>query len=227
MTTPFVLFGPAHLAAIGSIGLSALGLVLLCRQVPRASLPIRVTLGAVLLVLAVATVVHERRAGTPWGYLAPLHLCDVAIALSIWALWTRGPLASELTYFWGAAGTTLAVITPDLQDSFPAARFLTYFALHGGVILAALWIPFGLGQRPRPGAVLRAFLWLNAYAALVLAVNVAFGTNFLYLLAKPSAPTPLDWFGPWPVYLLVGEAVALGLFSLLALPFRARGPSGR
>jgi uncharacterized membrane protein YwaF len=43
--------------------------------------------------------------------------------------------------------------------------------------------------------------------------------NFLYLREKPWAPTPLDWLGPWPVYILSVELLALVLFGLLALPF--------
>ncbi|MFP2927773.1 TIGR02206 family membrane protein, partial [Pyxidicoccus sp. 3LG] len=173
--------------------------------------------------LAVAVLAFERRAGTPWAYLAPLHLCDAAILLGVWALLTRHRLACELLYFWACAGTALALVTPDLSVGFPHPHFLSYFALHGAVVVAALLLVVGLGYGPRPGAVWRALLWTNVYAAAVGGVNVAFGTNFLYLCAKPLAPTPLDWFGPWPVYLLVAEGVALGLFTLLALPFRRRG----
>jgi len=33
-------------------------------------------------------------------------------------------------------------------------------------------------------------------------------------------PTLLDILGSWPLYLLAGEMLAWGLFSLLYLPFR-------
>jgi uncharacterized membrane protein YwaF len=39
-------------------------------------------------------------------------------------------------------------------------------------------------------------------------------------------PSLLDYFGPWPTYILVMEVVALALFFLAALPVRAR-PAGR
>jgi uncharacterized membrane protein YwaF len=42
----------------------------------------------------------------------------------------------------------------------------------------------------------------------------------MYLRAKPSVPTPLDWMGPWPVYIGVAAVVAFVVFHLLALPFR-------
>ncbi|NMO20939.1 TIGR02206 family membrane protein [Pyxidicoccus fallax] len=224
---PFVLFGASHLAALLVISLTAVGLVWLVRRHPATATPTRYGLALALVGLAVAVLVLERRAGTSWAYLAPLHLCDAAILLGVWALLTRHRLAIEILYFWACAGTVLALLTPDLGHDFPHPHFLSYFSLHGAVVVAALLLVAGLGYGPRPGAVWRALLWTHVYAVAVGVVNVAFGTNFLYLCAKPLAPTPLDWFGPWPVYLLVGSFVALGLFTLLALPFRRKAGPGR
>jgi uncharacterized membrane protein YwaF len=39
------------------------------------------------------------------------------------------------------------------------------------------------------------------------------------LRAKPAEPTPLDWFGPWPLYLVVAALIGLALFHLLMTPF--------
>ncbi len=125
-----------------------------------------------------------------------------------------------MLYYWTGAGTTLAMLTPDVAWAFPHWRFVTYFALHGGVVAAAAMLVFGDGIRPGPPW--RALLALNLYALAVGAVNATFGTNFLYLCRKPSGASPLDWFGPWPVYLVVAEVAALALFSLLYVPFRRR-----
>ncbi|MCI0573847.1 MAG: TIGR02206 family membrane protein [Myxococcaceae bacterium] len=219
---PFVLLGPAHLVALLCIASTAAGLVWLVRHHPASRTQVRIGLAGVMAALAVAVIVDERRAGTPWSSLAPLHLCDAAILVGVWALLTLRPLACELLYFWACAGTALALVTPELGEGFPHPHFLSYFALHGAVVVAALLLVVGLQRTPRRGAVWRAFLWTNAYAAAVGLVNLLSGANFLYLRAKPAAPTPLDWFGPWPLYLLVAEGVALGLFALLDLPFRRR-----
>jgi len=225
MAQPFILFGPAHLGALAVIALTAAGLVWLVRRHPRTSTGVRFGLAGLLLALGVGFLIGERLDGTPWSELAPLHLCDMALIVGLFALVTRAPLACEVLYFWACAGTSLALVTPDVLVGFSDPSVLVYFALHGGVVVAAILVVWGLGRPPRPGAVRRVFLLTNAYAALVGGVNYLFGTNFLYLCARPAAPTPLDWFGPWPVYLLVAEAVALGLFSLLALPFHRSAPS--
>jgi hypothetical integral membrane protein (TIGR02206 family) len=217
---PFIFFGPAHLGVLAVTVLTAVGLVWLVRHHPRAAPGVRFGLAALLLVLMVWTLISERLAGTPWSDLAPLHLCDLAIFVGLFALVTRAPLACEVLYFWACAGTLLAIITPDVSVGFPHPRFLSYFALHGGVVVSAVLVVWGLGRPPRSGAVWRVLLLTNAYAALMGVVNLVFGTNFLFLCAKPANPTLLDWFGPWPVYILVAEAVALALFTLLALPFR-------
>jgi uncharacterized membrane protein YwaF len=45
------------------------------------------------------------------------------------------------------------------------------------------------------------------------------GTNFLYLVRKPAQPSPLDFFGPWPWYLLGLGAMTVGMCVLCYLPF--------
>jgi len=220
----FVLFGTEHLIALAGIAVATVGCVWFARRHPRSSRPLRFGLAALLLGLTALSLVWLRREGMAWSSLAPLNLCDAAIFVAIWALLTSRPLACELIYFWGAAGTLLAVITPDVSVGFPAPEFLMYFGLHGAVIVTAFLVPFGLREVPRPGAVWRVFLWTNVYAFFVAVIDFTTGANFMYLRAKPAGPTPLDWLGPWPVYLLVGEAVALALFVLLSLPFRRRGP---
>jgi hypothetical integral membrane protein (TIGR02206 family) len=178
---------------------------------------------AAALAAATAATLHAWSREYPltvWDVL-PLHLCDFLILVAVFALLTRRQAAYELLYFWGGAGTLLALFSPDVHAGFPDWRFLSFFVLHGLVVVAAVVLTVGFGMRPRKGAPWRALALTNAYAAVVALVNVAYDTNFLYLRHKPGAPTLLDWMGPWPVYIVVADVLAAFLFWLLDRPFRA------
>jgi len=160
---------------------------------------------------------HEEE---PWHELLPLHLCDWATFTGVVALVTRRPLAFELTWFWAMAGTTQALLTPDLAVRPPEISWYTFYLSHGGVVAAALLLTWGAGMRTRPWAAFRIFAWSQLYLATVLGLNGLLGTNYGYLCAKPENPSLLDHLGPWPWYLLSLEGLALALFWLLDLPFR-------
>jgi hypothetical integral membrane protein (TIGR02206 family) len=180
-------------------------------------------------VLAAATAVYFAvllpRGWTVWHVL-PFHLCDFLILVAAVALLTGRPLACELLYFWGCSGTALAMVTPDVLVAWPDLEFISYFTLHGAVVVSALVMTAGAGRVPRRGAPWRAWAALNLYAAVVGAIDLASGENFLFLCARPPSATPLDWMGPWPIYILVADAIALGLFLVLDLPWRRARHSG-
>jgi hypothetical integral membrane protein (TIGR02206 family) len=183
---------------------------------------LRYALAAALLVTTAATLGHWWRLGAfSLLDLLPLHLCDFLILVAAFALVTLERTASELLLFWAGTGTVLAMLGPDLQSGFPSWGFVSFFLLHGLVVVAAAVVTFGFGRPPRDGAPWRVFALTNAYALVVGVVNLALGTNFLFLREKPGGRTLLDLFGPWPVYLFVAEVVALALFWLVDAPFRA------
>lgn len=225
MTSPdFVLFGSAHVAVLALGAGAAAALSLLVRRRPEAGPLVRAALIAMLAGFTVAYLRSIALEGpvSVWD-LVPLHLCDFLILVAVFALATLRQGACELLYFWSGTGALLATLTPDLRQGWPDWRFVVYFGLHVTVVVSAAVVVFGLGRRPRPGGAFRAFLITNAYAAVVGVVDGAFGMNFLYLREKPWAPTPLDWMGPWPVYILSVEVLAFALFFLLALPFHSSG----
>ncbi len=219
----FTLFGPAHLAALAVIGMVSVALSLAVRAHPDApaARALRLGFGAVLILAVLVSLGSDAVRGrlSVWDFV-PLNLCDFAIVLAAFALLTRRQAACELLYYWALAGTLFAMITPDVTREFPSRQFISFFAFHGVVVTAALFLTLGLGVRPRPGAPWRVFLWTNVYAAIAGAVDFVFDRNFLYLREKPDGASVLDWLGPWPLYIAGAEALALALFLLLDLPFR-------
>jgi hypothetical integral membrane protein (TIGR02206 family) len=219
----FVPFGVGHLAAI--VLPVALGIAL-ARQVRarpegRAAIAVRIALaGSIVLLIGWVLLEAAREGWLTLELLVPLHLCDLALLLSVYALLARSRAVAELLWFWAGAGTILAMVTPDVSRGFPDPQFLVFFGLHGLVVIATIVLVFGMSLRPREGAPRRVFLLTVLYAAAVGAVNAVLGTNFLFLCHKPANPTLLDAFGPWPVYIVVAAAAAFVLFYLLGLPFR-------
>ncbi len=153
------------------------------------------------------------------GYALPLHLCDVAAFVSAAALWTRRPLLVELTYFWGLAGTSNSLITPDLPDRFPGYLFLQYYIAHGAIVAAALFLVIGLQITPRRGAVTRVIALTLGLAVVDSVVNLLTGGNYMFLRHAPGVHSLLDLIGPWPWYVVGAAGLALALFAAMDLPF--------
>ncbi|HET6340877.1 MAG TPA: TIGR02206 family membrane protein [Gemmatimonadota bacterium] len=214
---------PGHLVVVAGTAVAAIATPLLVRRRPAGSSgrEVRWSLAALLVASVTAYLALAASSGEIGALdFLPLHLCDLAIFIAVFALLTRSPLACEMLYYWALAGTTLAILTPDVSGSFPDWRWVAYFTTHGLVVVSATTLVFGMERNPRRGSAWRVFLITLGYAAVVGAVDAATGANFLYLARKPAGPTLLDWFGPWPVYIGVAAGVALALFTLLEFPFR-------
>jgi len=219
-STPFELFGAQHCLTMLVIVAMSVGLAYFVRRASnQQNKLVRYALAAFLVCMTIAVDFDLYSSGNLWEML-PLHLCDMALAVAIFALVTQHQRAVEILYFWTCSGTFLATITPTVDVAFPGWRFISFFSLHGGVIVAAVVLVFGCRIRPQPGAAMRAFMITNAYAAFVGVFDFLFDQNYMFLCEKPSLPTMMDHMGPWPLYILVCEIIALALFTALYLPFR-------
>lgn len=217
---PFEAYGPAHLLVLALTVLLAGGLIQFARRYPTRTRNLdRIIAGFLLGLYPVQVVVSQRLGWLNADNAYPCHLCDAAALCGAAALWFRSQRFAELVWFWGLAGTLNGLITPALSENFPSLRFVFFFALHSGVVIAALYLVAGLNLRPRKGAVWRAFGWVQVYLAAAAVVNIATGSNYGFLRSKPPQASLLDVLGPWPWYIAALELLALLLFGLLYLPF--------
>jgi hypothetical integral membrane protein (TIGR02206 family) len=114
----------------------------------------------------------------------------------------------------------MAVLTPDLWAQPLSYEIVHFFLAHGVsivTVLAMLWMRAASITRR---SMWRAYALLNGLALVVGIFDPIFGANYMFLRAKPEAVSLLDWFGPWPIYIVVADLFALGLFYVLSLPFR-------
>lgn len=144
----------------------------------------------------------------------PLQLCDLALFLMALAMIIESRFIGELAFFWGLAGSSQAVLTPDLWTGFPSFQCCQFFLSHCAVILSAVYLAAKGRFRFSGGSVWRVWIATNLYVGVVGFINWRYGLNFGYVAAKPDHPSVLDLFGPWPYYIIGGEFLALGLFTL-------------
>ena len=217
-TGPVPLFGRLHLALLAATVSIAVALPWLCRRGAMPARATRLIVGRALLANELGWWAFRYSHEGVHARNLPLQLCDLTVWLSVAACLTARRGIAEFAYFAGIAGAGMALLTPDLWSPWPSYPAIYFFVAHGGIVIAVALMAFGGMVRFRPGAVLRSFGWLVAYAAAVGAFNAAFGTNFMYLCRKPASATLLDKLGPWPWYLLPAAAAGLGIFWLLGLP---------
>ncbi|GAB4430298.1 MAG: TIGR02206 family membrane protein [Bacteroidia bacterium] len=154
----------------------------------------------------------------------PLDICNLMGLLLLFLMWKPNKRFFSYLYFYILAGTTQAVFTPHLFDGFPNFVFIKYWVVHGGLIVYILYIAVVWGFGLTLKDVWRSFLVLQIYVLLVFMINKLIGANYVYVVAKPPTASILDYFGPWPVYLLVCEVIMLCISFMVYLPYRHAAP---
>lgn len=219
---PFVLFSTQHWIAIGFIILTGLVLILSQRHAGEKSRRVvRYTLAA-LLVINESTWQLWNLFTDQWSIqtMLPFHLCSALVWLSAYMLVTRNRTIYEFAYLIGIAGALQAVLTPDLgQYAFPHYRFFQVFISHGIIIIAALFMTLVEGYRPTWHSVKKVAIYGNLYLVAVYLLNLLIGSNYLFIAHKPETASLLDVLPPWPIYILIIEALAAVFILLFYAPF--------
>ena len=221
MPAPLHLFGLVHLLILAAVPLFAAVLVVVQRRLPLDSRWLRYGLAAILLPCEAFYFGYSALHGQAlFPDHLPLELCDLSMWLVVIALLTLKPAVFDLAYYYALAGASMSLLTPDMPPSYPGLLAVQFFADHGLLVVAILYLAWSRQARPRPGSVWRAMLVLNICAAFVGAFDFFFKTDYMFLRAKPRTVSALDFLGPWPWYILAMEGLAALLFLLLYLPFR-------
>jgi hypothetical integral membrane protein (TIGR02206 family) len=218
LTPGFVLFGPAHLAALALALIVPLVLAALVRRHPALDRTFRSALALLLAGGWLAWLILFALRG--WLTLSnelPLNLCDWATVALVVALLHPSQRAFELGYFWGLGGTVQGLLTPDIARGFPDPQFLFFFLGHGGIIAALLYLTLGAHMRPSLASLPRVVAATLAYAGVAGAADAMLGTNYGFLRAKPANASLMDFLSPWPWY--IPELVAIGLLSMFVYYF--------
>lgn len=218
---PFELFGAAHLAMLAAIMLFNLWLLRFKNAPHETKKRLRLALSLALWGNEAGYHLWKMTIGQ-WTVqeMLPLHLCSMLIWLSGWMLLWRNATLYEFIYFLGIGGGVNALLTPDSGPyGFPHYRFFQPLIAHGLLVSAAIYMTGVEGFRPTWQSLLRVAVVTNLYMLGVYFINLALGSNYMMLNAKPGVPSLYDLMPPWPWYLIVVELLGLGICLLLYLPF--------
>lgn len=217
---PFVLFGPAHLSAIATVG-AALGALTRVRTLGPVGRR-RVRTGLVAGLWGQEVFYHGWRAATGrWTAqeMLPVHVCSVAVWGGGAAALTDIRTLRDYAYYIGVLGATMALLTPDLDRYGPRnVRFVQFFVSHGLLAAVPVYLLVAEGYRPTWRGAGRTLGLLAGQGVLAHAVNRRVGSNYLFVSRKPEFATPLDALPPWPGYVPVMYAAGAAAIALLTLP---------
>jgi hypothetical integral membrane protein (TIGR02206 family) len=215
-------FGLSHLIGLAGIALSCLIVARLGRSHPRWCPRLDRFLRAQLITYIVIAYAW-RWTSLSLATCLPLHLCDFILIGAVYLLSRKhSQLVFECIYLWSWSGSIWALITPDLSHDFPHYRYFEFFWGHGLIFVVLAHLESGQGYRLHADSWKRAAWGLLLWTLSVGALDLTFGWNYGYLLCKPPGGSPLDYFGPWPLYIAVANLLALLIFRLIC---RVRVPT--
>lgn len=224
----FPLFGRIHLAWLCTdLALTVL-LCLLYRRLPAEQRGrARRSFGCCVLLLELLRAANLLLQGTYSVYYLPLHLCGIAVFLTLRHALQPGPLLGNLLYSTCMPGALFALLFPD-WTAFPPFSYhsLVSFLIHMLLTAYPLMLLFAGELRPDVRYLPRCFLALVGMAVPVYLFDRVFHANYMFLL-QPAPGSPLEWFAALlgvPGYLLGYLPMLVLVWTLLYLPFRRKMP---
>lgn len=214
----FEMFSVAHKVGLLAAAIVFAGIILFRKQLRRKEWNRVARYGlAIILLCCEASLQISYLLEQSWNVGSmPFQLCSLMVMLGAVLLMTSYKKLYSVLFFLGSMGALQALLTPNLDETFPHFRYFNFFIAHIGIIGAALFITAVERYRPTFRSVIQAWLWLHILAIPAAITNLATGTtNFMFLAGKPRTASLLDMLAPWPWYLLQLEAVVILIFLLL------------
>ena len=138
----------------------------------------------------------------------PLHLCNISYFICILVLLNKKQWMYEWTLLLGMPSALNALITPELIWGSSNWSIFEYYFMHGTLILVPLYLMFIMNYKLRILSWWKTFLRAQIVFLFVFLLNLILGTNYMFLLSKPSVNNPLI-IGDWPFYILYVQLIGL------------------
>lgn len=220
---PFVMFSQQHFAILLISAACIVVSLYICKHSSETvNRYVRYGIAATIVVMELLFQYwHVHIGNYSFGRDLPFDLCSVTQMILVVLMLKPNRYWSEITFFWAFTGALQALLTPGFEYQFniPHFRFWNYFVCHALIIWSACYFVYVQGFRPRVRSMVRAFFWLNILALFVTVVNLVTDGNYMFLCFKPPTGSLLDYFGPWPWYILGSELMAITMFAVIYSPF--------
>ena len=222
--SPFILFGNIHIVTMAIIGLVAVFLPLVCKNqsTSNKSLISKVIAFIILSHVIISPYKDLYLLQNPynWREILPIHMCDLS-EIFLAAFLLGGPkILYKCAFFWGLAGASMAIITPDIPVIDLDYAF--FMIGHGMIVIGVMYATISLGNRPYAKDILTVSL-ITAFVLLpiVYLINLILGepANYWYLIAKPAGASLMDAFPEPPFHLLITTPLAIAMFYLIYIPY--------
>ena len=222
--SPFILFGNVHLITMAIIVLVAVFLPLVCKNqsISNKSLISKIIAFIILSHVIISPYKDLYLLQNPynWREILPIHMCDLS-EIFLAAFLLGGPkILYKCAFFWGLAGASMAIITPDIPVIDLDYAF--FMIGHGMIVIGIMYATISLGNRPYA----KDILTVSAITAFVLLpivylINLILGepANYWYLIAKPAGASLMDAFPEPPYHLLITTPLAIATFCLIYIPY--------
>ncbi|WP_169083345.1 TIGR02206 family membrane protein [Paenibacillus sp. PL91] len=214
----FEMFSAAHFVGLAAAIVVFVGIIVFRKPMRKPAVNRKVRYGlASLLIVCEASLQLSYFLDHSWGVGSlPFQLCSLMVLVSALLLFSNKKNLYDVVFFLGSMGALQALLTPNLDETFPHFRYFHFFIAHIGIIGAALFIMAVERYRPTIRSVLKAIVWLHVLAVPAAITNTVTGTtNFMFLAHKPGTASLLDLLGPWPWYLLQLEVIVFAICSML------------
>ena len=230
--TPFELFGDIHLITLGIILSVSLIFSFTARQYydKNTFAGFEKILGYLLIIIELIKPFFLVEFGDyHFTNTVPLHLCHITSYATGLFLLTRDTRFFDFAYFWGMGGGTMALLTPDVEFTFPHIDFISLFSSHGLVFFTIIYILVVIRQYVTFSSLINAVKYALMALPFVYVLNLIIGgeegykANLWYLMKRSEGASLMDFFPVFfqnpPFHMLIVIPLSIVIFLFLYLPF--------
>ncbi len=191
----FSTFGATHLIWIAAfIALCAVCLIIYKRLDAKWRNIMRIGIASLVFVSEIIKDIVAYAVGDfGIGHL-PFHLCGISVVLITFSIFKRSKAVENFLYYIGIPGALLALLFPN-WTVLPCMNFfhIHSFTIHMLLVLYPFLLVVGGEIKPTLKDMPKCILLLICMAIPIYFINLAFDTNFMFLM-EPETGNPLGLF---------------------------------